>query len=319
MIKNFVLILGLITLISCQTNRNGEKVSREIATGELVWRTFVKQFSQKSKMSEESIEKTMIQYFQKKSNSGKDGNYISLGITDDQAQKIKSLGDDLPYMPKVRKWGMENMDKIFPTVQKGILADVYEEVVVASRGVTNRYKITIANTANRRARQKQISPIRSISEKQEQLLGDIRGINDKTLETVLRKNLHTFNKRGMNSPTIQVNGQEIIESAILISRKTGKKAIGDGCEAFTKSASREVLEIKANVDLYRAKLIEARAYNKNNGRSFASVKDVPEELRLTQLEIDDATKEAFRKVLGYSEKDASAALKRLKGNTCKLY
>jgi hypothetical protein len=316
------LFLSFSLITSCQTNRknsdgNGRQVAA-VATGE-VWHAFIKQFSQKSHMSEEAIEKTMIKYFQNKVTNQKHGNHVSLGISDDQVYKIKTLTDDLPYMPKVRKWGMENMDKIFPKIKRSLISDVYENVVVGSRGVTNRYNLTLTRSSITNARRKRSSPFRSITEKQSLLLSDIRKIENQSIETNLRRNLLEFNKRGKKSPSIHANGQEIVESASLISQKTGHKAMGEGCKEFTQSASKEVIEIKANVDLYRAKLIEARAYKKNNGRSFASVHDVPKELRLSTKEIDDATKDAFKKVLGYSDDEARSALTRLKTKPCRLY
>jgi hypothetical protein len=317
--KLLILFLSVSIIISCQTNRQTtDNSGREVANAE-TWRAFIVQFSSKAKLTEESVEKTMIKYFQNKAANSKHGNYVSLGITDEQAQKIKTLADDLPYMPKVRKWGMENMDKIFPSVKKSLISDVYEEIVVGTRGVTNRYKMSLKTSTSTRTRQKQTSPLNSISEKREQLLADIRKVDDPELEELIRKNLLAFIKRGKGSPTVQANGQEIIESAIIISQKTGHKAIGEGCRTFTQNASKEVLEIKANLDFYRAKLIEARAYNKNNGRSFASVKDIPSELRLTKTEVDDASIDAFKKVLGYSDDKAREAYRRLKDKPCKLY
>ncbi len=291
---------------------------RNLATGEM-WRTFIKQFSKSANMTEEHIEKSIIRYFQTKASNSTHGNYVSIGITEDQAQRIKTLGDDFAYMPKVRKWSLENMDKIFPSVKKNVLQDIYKEIVVSNRGIRNRYQPITNNSNTRRHRQRQISPIKSLSEKQEHILASIRQLDNRSIETILRKNLSIMEKRGSSSPAILANGQEIIESATLISQKTGLKGMGDGCESFVKNASSEVLEVKANIDLYRSHLIEKRAYNKNNGRSFASVSDVPKELRLTQAELDRATKDSFKHVLGYTDDEAAHAIKRLKSKPCRLY
>ncbi len=124
--------------------------------------------------------------------------------------------------------------------------------------------------------------------------------------------------RGAQNPAIHANGQEIVESAALITQKTGLKAMGEGCEQFSKTASMETLEIKANIDLYRAQLVEERAVQKA-GRQFASVDEIPEASRLTAQELDDITVQSFRDVVGYTDDEARAALARLKKKPCKLY
>lgn len=291
---------------------------RTIASGQ-VFQRFIRQLSQQAKMSADDIERSIVNYIKTRASNNAHGNYMAIGITEKQAQKIKNLSDDLPFMPKVRKWAMENIDKINPSIRRKMAAEVYEAIVVGKRGLTNPYTFqTAVRTSSRRVRREVVSPIQSISEKQQRILNNIRGIKSRGIQNTYRKNLAAMQSRGSQNPAVFANGQEIVESAARISRKTGIKAMGDGCENFSKSASAEILEIKANVDLYRAKLIEEMAHNKAN-RIFASVDDIPTSLRLTADDVDQATMKAFQDVLGYTDDEARLALKRLKGKPCKLY
>lgn len=316
MLKIILLSFTLIAF-SCQTNRVAhQKAARSIASGELISK-FIKQLSVETKTSTELIEKNIIEYIGSRAGNQNHGNYVAIGITEEQAMQIKSLSDDLPFMPKVRKWAMENMNKIQPSIDLQIAKNVYESIVVAERGVVNPYVIA-STSGSMNARRQAISPISSLSEKQERLLKSIRELDNTSVERVYRDNLAAMQLRGKDAPSVLANGQEIVESATLITRKTGLKAMGEGCESFTKNASLEILEAKANLDIYRAYLTEQAAYNKA-GRSFASKSDIPKQLRLTQEELDEITKIAFRDVQGYTDDEASAALKRLKGKPCKIY
>ena len=188
-----------------------------------------------------------------------------------------------------------------------------------TRGLTNPYKLSVnESSAQLTSRQQQTSPFRSITHKQDVILKDIESIKDKGIQKLHRKNLAEFQKRGSESPSVHANGQEIVQSATVITRKTGLKAMGDGCEEFTQNAAAETLAIKADVDLYRAQLIEDLAHDKA-GRSFASVDDIPADKRLTQEELDYATQKSFQDVLGYTDDEARVALRRLKSKPCRLY
>jgi hypothetical protein len=58
--KLLILFLSISIITSCQTNRQTTDSSRrEVANAE-TWRAFIVQFSSKAKLTEESVEKTMI-------------------------------------------------------------------------------------------------------------------------------------------------------------------------------------------------------------------------------------------------------------------
>lgn len=312
-------ILLVLFLVSCQSHHSSHMPqTRGVASGE-VFSKFVRSLSQQAKMSSDDIERSILTYIKQKGTNNTHHNYQLMGITEEQAGQIKSLNDNLPFMPKVRKWAMENMDKINPRISKGTISDVYQSIVVEKKGLINPYAISAdASRTARQSRRQTLSPIQSISEKDQRILDAIRKINNRSVENVYRKNLASMQSRGAQNPAIHANGQEIVESAALITQKTGLKAMGEGCEQFSKTASMETLEIKANIDLYRAQLVEERAVQKA-GRQFASVDEIPEASRLTAQELDDITVQSFRDVVGYTDDEARAALARLKKKPCKLY
>lgn len=312
-------ILLVLFLVSCQSHYSSHlPQTRGVASGE-VFSKFVRSLSQQAKMSSDDIERSILTYIKQKGTNNTHHNYQLMGITEEQAGQIKSLNDNLPFMPKVRKWAMENMDKINPRISKGTISDVYQSIVVEKKGIINPYAISSdASRTARQSRRQTLSPIQSISEKDQRILDAIRKINNRSVEDVYRKNLASMQSRGAQNPAIHANGQEIVESAALITQKTGLKAMGEGCEQFSKTASMETLEIKANIDLYRAQLVEERAVQKA-GRQFASVDEIPEASRLTAQELDDITVQSFRDVVGYTDDEARAALARLKKKPCKLY
>ncbi len=312
-------ILLVLFLVSCQSHYSSHMPqTRGVASGE-VFSKFVRSLSQQAKMSSDDIERSILTYIKQKGTNNTHHNYQLMGITEEQAGQIKSLNDNLPFMPKVRKWAMENMDKINPRISKGTISDVYQSIVVEKKGIINPYAISSdASRTARQSRRQTLSPIQSISEKDQRILDAIRKINNRSVEDVYRKNLASMQSRGAQNPAIHANGQEIVESAALITQKTGLKAMGEGCEQFSKTASMETLEIKANIDLYRAQLVEERAVQKA-GRQFASVDEIPEASRLTAQELDDITVQSFRDVVGYTDDEARAALARLKKKPCKLY
>ncbi len=318
--SKFIFVLMLSTLVfSCQTNRNTYKEHGRVLASGQIFSKFLKQLSTETKTTTEALEKNIIEYIQARSVNNNHPNYMAVGLTEDQAMQIKSLKDDLPFMPKVRKWAMENINKVNPSIERQVAENVYQSIVVGERGLYNPYRVIgDGNLGSIRARQQKISPLKSLSEKQERLLKQIKQLDNRKVESVYRKNLAIMQERGKSSPGAFANGQEIVESAALITKKTGIKAMGEGCEAFTKNASLEVLEVKANVDLYRAQLIEEMAHNKA-GRTFASVDDIPSSQRLKPEDVDNATVKAFQDVLGYTDDEARAALRRLKGKPCRIY
>jgi len=317
--------LAMLIFTACQTARNSTSdihlpAQRNIASSTNLIK-FLRRLSKSTNIPEHALEKSIISYIKDPTVRMGHRNHVALGLTDDQARRINSLSDDLPYMDKVRKWAMENITVVNSKISKSIAAETYNAIVVNSRGVKNPYLYVKPSTSTRssvRLRQQETSPVNLITDKQQRLLSDIDELANTSAKKVYQNNLEIFNSRSASSPTVLANGQEIIESAALITKKTGINAMGEGCQTFNKTASREILETKANVDLYRAQLIEDAAHAKA-GRTFASVDDISKSSRLTQDEIDLATRKAFQDVLGYTDDESRLALKRLKSKPCKLY
>lgn len=313
----------IMIFVSCQTSRHNqlaeqaklEKGSRYLANAD-VWTNYILKLSQETKLSEAAIEGIIIKYFQHPTQKGIRPNYLNAGITtEEKVLSIKSMKDDLPFMPKVRKWTMENMDKILKK-DKDMISKIYSEIVIGDRGVKNKYNFRPAKRSERR---RKLNPNKSLDEKSAQLNESITAVGNNSQQIILRRNLSISKKRGIDSPAVYANGQVSVESAALISQKTGINAMGDGCKDFMYKASSEVLEIKANIDLYAAELIEQMAYNKA-GRRFASHRNIKNpELLLTQADIDQARVIAIRKVQKISNEKAQEALSTLKGKPCRLY
>ncbi len=298
------LLITCFIIVSCQTNPSkNTSQARFVASGEVV-RTFISKFAQSAQMTDEAVEQGIIQYFKTKTEGQTHPNYVSVGISKEEAESIKSLSDARPFMHKAKKWAMENMDKIFPKANKSELAKIYDEIIVKNRGGENAYLDSSAATIAKRKRRRQISPVKSISDRQEKLLDSINKLDDKSYGKNLRQILATFAKRANSDPTLLANGQFIIESAAQITKKTGINAIGKGCKSFITRAPAEAIANKANVDLARLEIVEEMLAN---GK------------KITQNDLDEATELAFRRALGYSDEEAARAVKTLKGKNCKLY
>lgn len=94
--------------------------------------------------------------------------------------------------------------------------------------------------------------------------------------------------------------------------------MGPGCKKFNETAAESIIANKADIDQLRAQIIEQKAYDKA-GKVFNSFEEVAPAKRLTQIEIDDATIEAFKKVNAMTDDEARLALNRLKQDPCKIY
>lgn len=326
-------ILGLLFTVvifsACQSAKKADQIAlknipmhRSVASSQTFIR-FLQKISKRAKIPQTALEESILKYIKDPVVRGGHRNHIVLGITDDQARRISSLSDDLPYMDKVRKWVTENITLINRNISRDIAEEVFETIIVQSRGIKNPYRLVgshIESDARSmiRARQIQSSPVSVLSNKNQRLLNDLEDIVDSSTKKIYQKNLDQFQARSKTDPIALANGQEIVESAVLITRKTGHRAMGEGCEEFSKIASLDILEAKANVDIYRSRLVEDMAHAKA-GRTFASVDDIPAAARLTQDELDSATRKAFQDVLGYTDDEAHLALSRLKKKPCKLY
>lgn len=325
--KKLALLLGLsMALASCQAFRSSDspsrKVKREIANSRLL-REFIDDIArqtQKSatKYSSEQIERKVLEYIKRKEKDMAFGNWSKMGLMDDQAKQINGLYDDLPYMNKVHKWVSENITRIIK-VETKIAESAYDLIMLRSKPLLNPYKVA-AGEANQMmlSRRNASSPFASTFQKESIVKTQVRKTKDPTIRKVYQENFSSFNKRADLNPALEANYHEILESATMITRKSGHAGMGAGCKTFNEKASLEILEMKANVDIYRAKLIEEKAYRKA-GREFASIDDIPSNKRLSADEIDEATEEAFESVLNYTRAEAKIAVRRLKGKPCKVY
>lgn len=312
-----LLIAGFISCQSSPKHRFGTYEGRSVASGE-VFSKFITTLASRSKTSQEALEQNILKFIKNNPEASNHGNHAMLGISKEQASQIDNLIQDKPFMGKVQKWVMENMTKIDNSLDKKMLASIYDEVLGESKVLANPY-VSTATTSNANQLSKEISAFSSLSNKNTRIMEAVNKIDDRAAKKLYKKTLTEHTTRGKTNPEILANGQESVEAALKISRLTGKSGMGEGCESFSKLASSEVLEIKANIDIYRAKIIQDKAFQKNGGRSFASYDDIPAETRLTDAEIDEATVIAFKDVLGYTDDEAKAAISRLKNKPCRLY
>lgn len=329
----------MLTLAACQSTPP-RKVERSIANT-TVLRTFLKEVAEQSRDVgardlQQQIEKNLKEYIRQNS-EGEHGNWVRMGITKDQAFKIESLYDDLPYMNKVQKWVMENVTTLAKGVKPSIASNAYTKIVGRSGSVINPYQglsddvkdlamarrgQTMPSHLRRKAPEAQKS--QSISDelrsRNNRLIAAVENLDgvDSTAKQYILNNLKISDDLVKNNPLVASNIHHSVEGSVLITKKTGLRSMGKGCESFNEKASGEILEIKARVDMRRAELIEQKAYDKA-GKVFNSVDEIPADRRLSQAEIDEATEEAFEDVLGYSRKEAQAAIKRLKSPPCQVY
>lgn len=324
--KKFItLSIMVLVFASCQSQRSwfSSSGSREIANTRVL-KMFIDDIARQSQKTAQrytakEIEQKVLEYLKRKEKDMAHGNWSKVGISKLQADDMKSLYDDVPHMGKVHKWVAENITKIIK-VSDDVAAASYNVIVKRSKTSINPYKFGQQHSnqlmLNRRANS---SPFKSVNQKGQRVFHQVSEIKDQTIKKVYMENYLSFQKRAGNNPGVTSNAHEIIESATQVTKYTGKAGMGKGCKAFNEKASFDVLEMKANIDIHRASIIQERAIAKNGGRSFASIDDVPAKNRLTTQEIDEATEEAFESVLGYTKVEARAAVKRLKGKPCKVY
>jgi len=284
------------------------------ASNSQLFRTFIKSLSEQTGKEAHILETQIVKYLKNQD----DKNWTKVGLKKSQANEISGLYDDLPHMNKVRKWVSENVTKII-RVETRIAAKAYALIKSETRTVLNPYKFhTPSTSAMMSARRSSVSPYKSINQKQLRVLEEIKTINNRSVASTYKTNLLTFQKRGKDFPSIHANGQEIVESAATINRLTGHAGMNKGCKSFNTTASEGVIDMKANLDIYRAKLVQEKAFNKA-GKKFNHYDDVADDLRLTKTELDESTVRSFEDVLGYSNVEARAAVKRLSNPPCSIY
>lgn len=329
-----LLILILFIGVSCQHNsgmHSESKASRSLANNS-VMRIFLQEVANKTKsMTAKSLEEEAIKFIKYHNSTTNIGNWEQIGITREQALRIRSLYDDLPYMNKVRKWVRSNITKVYQ-VQASVAEQAFEVIMRGKTGYINPYTFHAQGaTGLALARRKSLSPFLSVNEHQkrvaltiERLTKDFDKLSKssarslKSLQTMYKESMVVMIRRGKKSPSLLANGNEIVESACKITQKTGRPGMGAGCKKFNETAAESIISNKADIDQLRAQIIEERAYSKA-GKYFESFNDIAPEMRLTQVEIDEATIEAFKRVNAMTDDEARVALQRLKQNPCKIY
>lgn len=336
-----ILILSLaVAFLSCQSTPS-RKMERSVANT-TVLRTFISEVADQSRAMaarelQERVERSLKEFLRQEPSDGKFGNWVRMGITREQALKINSLYDDLPYMNKVQKWVMENITilarEVRPSVARsaynkilgrsGVLLDPYVSLSDDVQGMAMARRNQTMPEALRRNTPSPSGP-KSVSaelrSRNNRLIAAVENLDeiDAASKGYFLNNLKVSDDIMKNNPLVASNIHHSMEGSLLIAKKTGRKAVGKGCQGFNEKASAEVLEIKARIDMRRAELIEKRAYDKAGG-VFENASELPSAKRLSQGEVDELTEQAFQDVLGYTRKEASAAVKRLKSPPCQVY
>lgn len=313
----FTLTVLSLVIMSCQSHKPEYRYNGRRIASTPILKTFLREVSQRAKIkSTQELEEQVLNYIKRQSKDSSYGNWVQMGISDSQAKKITSLYDDLPHMHKVRKWVTENITKIVK-VEKRFAREAYELINQGHLVYKNPYSASSV-TSKIASKRGTISPFKSINDKKSRVLENIQSVGNSKASREYRGLLLDFQRRSRTEPAIFSNGLEMIESGAAITRKTGLRAYGPGCRSFNEKASFEVIEIKANVDAYRANLIAQKAEEKA-GKAFKSFSDIPTQSRLTASDIDEATIKSFEDVLGYTNVEAKAAVRRLKRKPCQVY
>lgn len=332
--KSCVLLILTLSLASCQMTPSRNN-SRSLANTTLL-RTFISEVAGQSenlaaKQIQSQIDKRFKEFIRENSDN-KNGNWVRMGITRDQAMKIESLSDDLPYMAKVHKWVMENMTTLVKEVKPSVAAKAYANITGKTGNIHNPYASMSDDAADLTASARNFTmPSHVKVEAKNSVASELKRKNGRLIAAVdeiqtadpnaiknLKANLESTAKMIKENPLSAANIQQSLEGSLAITRKTGKVSVGPGCESFNAKASERVLELKSRVDQKWAELIEKRAYDKA-GFEFKTVDEVPGAKRLTEKEIIEEQENAFSEVLGYTRLEARAAIKRLKNKPCRVY
>lgn len=333
----FVLTLSFT---ACQSSPS-RRMERSVANT-TVLRSFLGEVAQQSRNQasrelQQQVEENLKRFLRQDPSDGSHGNWVRMGITREQAMKIDSIYDDLPYMNKVQKWIMENVTVLAKEVKPSVARSAYNKILGRSGSLFDPYHGLADNVQSMAmARRNQTMPEglkrktpdqakpKSVSDelrsRNTRLIAAAEKLEavDDTTRSYLIKNLKVADDLAKNNPMVVSNIHHSMEGSLIIAKKTGRRSVGKGCKGFSEKASGEVLELKARVDMRRAELIEKKAYDKAGG-AFDSADEIPADRRLTQQEVDELTEQAFQDVLGYSRREAQAALKRLKSPPCQVY
>src|SRR5690606_2049827 len=212
------------------------------------FRIFLQELASKSgRYTTASIEEAALAYIRRTDPAKKYGNWNELGITEDQAKAIRSLDDELPYMPKVRKWITENATK-YLRVEVKVAEAAFDAMKSGMRAFDNPYRLSHSISDQVSTARNRFKP-QSLLTKQERIMVKLNDLPP-SMQTRIKNNMSVYMQRAGQNPSLIHNGEEIIESGVTITRKTGKPGMGEGCKAFSESASPDVLAEKANVDVF---------------------------------------------------------------------
>lgn len=282
-----VLLSFFIILGSCQTAPKSPQ-HRSVA-GASYLSLLIKEIARETKTSRVAIEKKLMQEYLK-----------------------RNVGATKPHSAKLASWAGENLAQIYPRLKPKSLVRIYDNSHVKLFGGKNIYLNPRDLSHKMLKRSQGFFQTRNIRNQ----IPKLKSIDE---QTTLSKTLDTIESRGKNNKLLLNNGHHIVRSAYTIFMKTGVKSMGEGCENFLKYAPEKVFAMKANVDIARAQIIAQMAKAKNANKGFNHYSDIPAAKRLDQTDIDFATKEAFKKVLGHNDQEAAKALKILQRKPCKLY
>lgn len=334
----------IFALVSCQSSRSrfSPSLSGRSIANTPVLKMFIQELAQDSgrvasKELQQKVEENLIDYLRAEVGKDEAGNWVRMGITKEQAMKINSLYDDFPYMNKVQKWVMENITTLVKDVKPSSARNAYNKILGKNGSLFDPYQgmaddvqamTTSRRNQNMPAHLREKPAAQSEPKTVEQELKSRNNrliaaaeeleVADATGRQYLIDNLKFIDEAAKTNPMVASNVIHSMESSLLIMKKTGQRAVGKGCTDFNQKIAGEISEIKARVDMKMAELTEARAYSKA-GEVFDSVDQVPMERRLTEGELDEIREEAFQDVLGYTNKEARAAIKRLKSPPCQVY
>lgn len=318
MLTKPLLLAAFLGLVSCQSFHSVDNTStgrRYIANiGSGVFKKFIDDIANQTRntsnrVTSDQIEKKALEYIKK--------HHEKMGLTKAQANDISSLYDDIPAMNGIHKHLSRHITDIVP-INSNIAQKAYKSIIQRP-GSINPY-----NAQGMSLRNSTLAARSSASPNAPRNLDDaivrkeIRSIDDSAVRRIHQDNYKLYKKRVIDDPVAAANINEILESATVVYKRTGKSGMGKGCKTFTENASSDVLFQKRQVDDVRAALIEERAFEKAGG-PFSNIDDVPAAKRLTQDEIDEITEEALAKTLNYTREEAKIAVSRLKRAPCQVY
>lgn len=324
MLKILPSTLLILIFNSCQSfNSVGHHSTQRKIANSTILKTFIDDIARKTqgtvnKMTSSEIEKKILEYIKRKEKNTSHGNWSKMGILDDQAVKINTLYDDLPYMKKIHRWVTQNITSIVP-ITPSTAKESYRAIINKSTDGFNPYALTEQELkALTISTRNSTSPFNSSHMSEVYIKSKIRRIKDSSIRKLYQNNYKLYNSQINSNPTASANIHSMLDSATSITKYTGRSAMGKGCKEFHKNASVEILEMKANIDLLTDKLVQIKATQKA-GKSFSSIDDIPKSSRLTSQEIDESRIEAFKKVLSYTDEEARIAVGRLKRSPCQVY